>query len=344
MTTTTTTPTPRARRRRGTVAAFGALVLALAACQPGVANLDGPPSSTRLVFSRIGTTLTNTFSVHDVASVRFTNNDADKTLTFSSATFTGPWQLAAAGSVPVTIPASGSADIAIRFVAVSGVRIKTGSVAFATSNAEQPTITLELAGHWEQVSEGAEPTLVNVVNDIYGYRTVIVGPGQSIDNDGHVEAAGDEVLSPLWVRSDPTKPATVRQLAAFHTHGAFAFFQWANAGSTTANLVTVHDDAAAQSILPVDPSGLPTAGSFSPPGAFHLKIDGEDSVDANNNQANDLANGCPGPCGHHVRFWPLKDAAGAVVPHSYLVAMDYDGVNYDFNDNVYLVTNITPSP
>ena len=50
-------------------------------------------------------------------------------------------------------------------------------------------------------------------------------------------------------------------------------------------------------------------------------------------------------CGHHVRFWPLKDRSGNVVPNAYLLAMDYSGntINYDYNDNLYLVTNVKPS-
>jgi hypothetical protein len=43
-----------------------------------------------------------------------------------------------------------------------------------------------------------------------------------------------------------------------------------------------------------------------------------------------------------MRFFPLKDASGAVVPGSYIVAMDYAALNFDFQDNVYLVTNIQP--
>ena len=39
--------------------------------------------------------------------------------------------------------------------------------------------------------------------------------------------------------------------------------------------------------------------------------------------------------GHHMRIWPVRDRAGAIVPSTYLVAMDYSGINYDYNDNVF---------
>ena len=43
-----------------------------------------------------------------------------------------------------------------------------------------------------------------------------------------------------------------------------------------------------------------------------------------------------------MRIWPVRDRAGAIVPSTYLVAMDYSGINYDYNDNVYLVSNMKP--
>lgn len=32
-----------------------------------------------------------------------------------------------------------------------------------------------------------------------------------------------------------------------------------------------------------------------------------------------------------------------VIPNAYIMAMDYAGINYDYNDNVYLITNIKPA-
>ena len=37
-----------------------------------------------------------------------------------------------------------------------------------------------------------------------------------------------------------------------------------------------------------------------------------------------------------------KDRDGNVIPNTYLMAMDYSGINYDYQDNVYLITNIKP--
>jgi hypothetical protein len=43
-----------------------------------------------------------------------------------------------------------------------------------------------------------------------------------------------------------------------------------------------------------------------------------------------------------VRFFPLKNADGQIVADTYLMVMDYNGVNYDYNDNMFLITNIRP--
>ena len=46
-----------------------------------------------------------------------------------------------------------------------------------------------------------------------------------------------------------------------------------------------------------------------------------------------------------MRFFPVRTAAGVVVPNTYVVVMDYpsNDQNFDFNDNVYLISNIRPA-
>ena len=46
--------------------------------------------------------------------------------------------------------------------------------------------------------------------------------------------------------------------------------------------------------------------------------------------------------GHHVRFFAYRDRTGAVVRDTWLMIMDFSGVNYDYNDNVYVVSNLRP--
>ncbi|MCW2620876.1 MAG: domain containing protein, partial [Frankiales bacterium] len=117
---------------------------------------------------------------------------------------------------------------------------------------------------------------------------------------------------------------------------------------TPSSLATIGTSAGvdAQSVLP-HRSGASTlvTGSFTPATqstAFGFRVDGEWSEDSRNDQTKDTANGCVAPCGHHMRFFPAYDRAGNILPNSWIVGMDYAGINYDYQDNLYLVTNMRP--
>ena len=73
-------------------------------------------------------------------------------------------------------------------------------------------------------------------------------------------------------------------------------------------------------------------------------MDGEWGDPRRNSQTADRNNGCARPCGQHLRFYQARDRAGAVMPGTYFVIMDYAGINYDYNDNVYVLTNLKPAP
>ena len=46
--------------------------------------------------------------------------------------------------------------------------------------------------------------------------------------------------------------------------------------------------------------------------------------------------------GHFTRMFVALDADGNVIPNTYLVIQDYTGINYDYNDNMFVVSGITP--
>jgi hypothetical protein len=75
---------------------------------------------------------------------------------------------------------------------------------------------------------------------------------------------------------------------------------------------------------------------------FGLKVAAEFSEPARNNVAKDRQNGCTGTCGHHVRFWQAKDRAGVAIPGSFIIGMDSASVNYDYQDDVFLISNVAP--
>lgn len=308
-----------------------------------IENLDGVPFSDRLVFSRIGS-LTNPPSngVHNLATVRV-KNIGNGSLQITGLPITGLWELASNITLPTAIAAGGQLDVPVRFRATSG-DIHNGTLTIQSNDADESNKVVQLSGFWQSVSEGGqEPSLSEIVK-VYGYQTVIVGSGQKLNQHGFVQAVGDEVLSPYWQRANTSQPVKVRQLAAYHTQGNTATLHWHNKGSNTLNTIFTHAGIDGQTLLPHKNGSttLPAEGTFTPGTTFGLKVDNEWSDPTKNNQTADRNNGCPGPCGHHVRFWPVKDRQGVVIPDTWLMSMDYSGINYDYNDNVYLISNIKP--
>jgi fibronectin type 3 domain-containing protein/glucose/arabinose dehydrogenase len=312
--------------------------------QINVTNLDGAPFPDRMVFSRIGSLASPPSNgVHDRATVRISNTGSGS-LSINSLTLSGPWQLVSPPALPATIAPGGQLDVTVRFVAESGSTYQ-GSLTIGSNDSATPSQVVQLAGWWQSQSEnGLEPNLVTIVNTILGYKTTLLNPGQSINRQGRVETAGEEVLSAYWQRVDTSKPVSVRQLDAFHTQGNTATLFWHQRDSTTTNAVLTHAGIDGQTLLPRlnGSTTAPAAATFTPSTSFGLKIDTEWSDDTKNDQSADKTNGCPSPCGHHVRFWPARDRAGNRIADTWIVGMDYSGINYDYQDNVYLISNIKP--
>ncbi|WP_216324491.1 malectin domain-containing carbohydrate-binding protein [Deinococcus aestuarii] len=321
-------------------------------------NLDAVPGSDRLVFSRIGPLANPPGNrVHDGVTLRL-NNPGDRDVRVTGLPVTGPWTVTPAptGSAPLTVPAGGSLDLTVRFTAEG-----PGNV---TNHLHEGKLTVvwdggsaavTLAGLWQSLSEsGVEPN-VDEIRRAFGYTFNFVDPGTpvgdsqvipALDRYGEVAPNGDEVIAPYWQRADAARPVTVTQLAAYHTQGNRATLAWYAKGGRSAQNVVTSDGASAQSVLPNGQGGAGlAAGSFAPPGTFGLVVDNQEWSDPTYNaHGPDLRAGCKGPCGQHLRFWPVRDSAGQPVPNTYFMVMDYAGINYDYNDNLYLISNLRPAP
>ena len=315
-----------------------------------VQNLDGVPFNDRLAFSRIGS-LSNPPSangVKDEGTVRVQNTGSGL-LEITDLTIDGPFELIAPPtSYPIEVLPGSATDIGVRFIAESGGTdngVHTGGLTITTTDADTPTLDVELAGFWQSVSEGGQEPNFSEIAEVFGYGTDILNPGEQLNNEGRIERVGDEVLSPYWTRLDDGQPVTVRQLAAYHSCcNNTATVYWHSKGSNSTSGIATHNGSWAQTLLPPQQGSTtaPAAGSFSPNGAFGFKVDPEWSDPTKNNTSPDDCSAGPDTCGHHVRFWPAEDRAGNTIPGTFLMTMDYSGINYDFNDNVYLVTNVQP--
>ena len=248
-----------------------------------------------------------------------------------------------------------SFDITLKFVAhglppghsgnetddPTGVRASRGAtwIGHLTVNTDSPTSpvsTCTLAGWWQLENENnEEPSLGTLVNTLFGYQTTILNPGQQLNTGGAPTPIGEEILSAFWTQADSSKPVSVRQIAAWHTQGHTAQMSYYIRNGSQKAIVN-HDGVMGQSLMPML-GGRPSAATFNTTGTFGFRVDTEWSDDKSNKP------GTPTDKGHHIRFFPLRDAAGNTVPDTYLMCIDYQARNFDFQDNVYIISNIKPA-
>ncbi|MDP9292482.1 MAG: hypothetical protein M3O82_08985, partial [Verrucomicrobiota bacterium] len=308
-----------------------------------VTNLDVAPYPDRMVFSRIGSlTSPPPNEVHDRASLKFQNTGSTP-LQITGFSFSGPWALSTPVTLPFSIAPGGQTTIQIVFQSAS-VRNQNGSLTIQSDDPISPNKLIELAGFWQSLPENDEEPSVPELAALFGYNFSVVGPNQALSNKGQLEMVGDEVLSSYWVRAAPASPVSVRQLDAFHSQNDTATIYWYPQGSpSSSSVIGVQDANDAQTVFPrAVGSTSVMQGSFNPSGSFGLHVDSEWSDPALTSHTADLKNGGVEPVGHHVRFWPVRDRLGLLMPNTWFMAMDYSGINYDFNDNVYLITNMRP--
>lgn len=318
-----------------------------AATGPDIAleNLDGAPFADRLIFNRIDN---YGGATHRRVTLRI-RNVGDSALSISSLPISGPWQLDPAIPLPTSIPTNNYLDVTVRFDATSG-DVHNGTLTINSNDHDEAGVVVQLSGFWQSLPENDQEPGIGQIIRVFGYTTELVSAGQRLNRQGLVDAVGEEVLSPYWRRADTSKPVTIRQLSAFHSccdPATAATVRWHAKGSSSTTTLFKHAVVDGQSLLPRkgdangEPAG-PAIATFTPGSTFGFNVDGEWSDPTLNNQSEDQNNGCSGACGHHVRFWPARDRQGALIPNTYIMAGDYNGINYDYNDNVYLISNVTP--
>ncbi|MDV6375365.1 malectin domain-containing carbohydrate-binding protein [Deinococcus arenicola] len=306
-------------------------------------SLDGGPFADRMVFSRIGSLSSPPGNgVHDRAVLRVKNSGSGD-LQITGLPLTDGWVLESAPALPLTLRAAEVLDLKLRFVA-QDVQVHSGTLSVVSNDPTASNKAMQLAGLWQSQSENnAEPSLEQIMQDGFGFKTAFA-PGSNVNQQGRVTPQGDEVIAPYWQRADPSQPVAVQQLAAYHTQGDSTALKWFAKGSGTENVVMIHAGADGQTVLPRLSNSPDLARStFSPAQTFGLKVDFENSDPALNYQDLDVRHGCAAPCGQHVRFFVARDRSNQILPNTYLLIMDYEGINYDYNDNIYLINNLKPA-
>ncbi|MDX1990945.1 MAG: Ig-like domain-containing protein [bacterium] len=293
--------------------------------------------NTIVATSRINSGLSGHRS-HDTVTLRIYNVDAANPLYITGITISSPNDFEVLGTTVLTIPPSSTYDMQVRMKTNSGsAGARNATMTLATSDPNNPNYVMYLNGSYLPTpSEGNEPSITQILGT-FGFTTDL-----SLPLSGQYVAHGDEVLGFRWRRANGSQPVYVRQLAAFHdccSNGTTFTLSGAGGGSMT------HDASDGVSMLPLrsgqnNPAELvlnPTANTFTIDVGGFSTDECESALDG------------AGICNAHgLRLFKLRDYLGALVPNSYVLIQDSltgncgPNSNCDWNDNVYIITNIEP--
>ena len=202
-----------------------------------------------------------------------------------------------------------------------------------------------------------------LINDLFGYKTNLgTLPNGGLQSPApNSSLAGEEVRAPYWEAANPASPVTALQLAAFYPccgGGTFPLTLTRRGGGALASMSPLNRYK--QSILPRQRNGKLTQLSMNASAPFEVRVAGYSS-NPRSGRGKNLG----------VRFWPLRDRSGRAFPNTYIVAQDFVqngcngfgvptappppddddddlptqiiGSNCDYQDNLYIMTNIQPA-
>ena len=305
-------------------------------------NLEGRTQGTlapgfyddHLVFSRIGSGYYGGMEFYEKTTLRILNTGTQETLNITNLELSPGFALPG-GETSLTVAPGEFYDLEVAFTEDSGEKgVRRGTLTLSSNDAETPAQTVTLAGVYMVVPEaGAEVSPQQLMN-AFDLKIYIPLP---LSAEPTSPLAGSEVRSKLWTRVDPQKPVYVRQIAAFH-HCCRLQHKFEISGPGGGSFENLRING--QSILPHNSGGLdPAEMLVNPTAPFAINI-------AEYTTNSDDGIGLLG-----IRFWPVRDRQNVLLDDTYLVIQDFvqngcgtNVANCDYNDNVYIVTNIAPVP
>jgi hypothetical protein len=324
------------------------------------------PGSTTIMFSSIEHQNATLGDVqHDSNTLTLTNT-GEQPLTITALTLSNTTSFNETESTPLpaTLAAGGSMTVTINYFDASipsstynetadpvqpqGGGFESATLTIASNDPVTSSRVLTLAAYEQYHSEyQEEPSLQTIVNLLAGYGTDIAPQGtseltQSLATTGSSPTYyGEETISGYWQEADPSHPVGVVQLDAWHTQGGSDQLEYTAQGSTSGTSILNQASDDAQTLFPLNSSGNWATGSFTDANIFGF----EELGGGNTEYSDDSLNSLQTAGGHHWRFFPVRDAAGNLVPNTYIGCMDYSSTeaNYDFQDNAYIFTNIHPA-
>jgi hypothetical protein len=214
------------------------------------------------------------------------------------------------------------------------------------------------------VQNNFEPTLGQILTTL-GYR-LNVGQAQNDWNPNTsmmattlpgLEANTDEVAAPLFVKATTTGAVTMQLVARFSPVGVLPYGFYPSSSSTTRTTVgTMSMVADAQTSdkarMVYPPLAAGSATTFDPGSSpFGIWIYSDQKTEMFNEGGNP-ANGdfdfsqdaLNTPTNvHRMKTYPLRDATGAAIAYSYLVAVEEAG-NGDYQDYMFVLGNVNVAP
>lgn len=325
----------------------------------------------RLHFSWLENPVQNGFSRHMKGDAVVTiSNTGTASLQVLDALIDGPFKLANPSVFNnLTIAAGQSVNVTVQFdraqytpptTNVNGTSTTfDGKLTLVTNDQDSPVAEIDMSGFWQQTYENGQEPNVNEIWHVFGFGNRIEGlslfdgGGGSTLNTNDIYAKNDatEILSPYWQLADGVTTAKATQLAAFHgvTQAAVTIH---NPGSTGTSLqLWNHTSADNQRILPMivgnanvystktfTRADIPD--SWAGDDVFGITMAGL-STDPRLNPRGGVV--VPGTQqGHTVKMFQAYDEDGNILQNVYLGIMDYTGINYDFNDNLFIFEGIKP--
>lgn len=268
-----------------------------------------------------------------------------------------------ATKLAIIAPSGGSANIAPGAELTVGLRLLTDNAALGPAPAQDDGATVlnaELSvsggGFAVTVRQYAliltyvelEPTFGQIMRAFPGYSSNLPDwlPDDANPNPGSplpgVVPDTDEVNAPAFERLDPSQPVTLQPLARFSPPGTMPFGCYSpgnvNARTTVATMAEQDDPHTNDKSRLLDPPLLSGSTSFEPADAkfgiwmLPAGVGLLTSADTD---------GFDGQ--HRIRAFTLRDAAGAVIPGSFLLGGEEAG-NGDYQDYVFVLGNVKPAP
>ena len=237
-----------------------------------------------------------------------------------------------------------------------------GSLTIHSNDADTPTTQIQLAGFWQARDEGGWEPNLNEIWRVFGFGnhidglSTLDGGGESVlqDFDLYRAVNDEEVLSRYWQLADGVQSAKVTQLAALHGYSGALLALHAPGDKGERTSLMNHDSLYSQSFLPHVANGNYATATFDR-GRIPDSWAGDDVFGisvanlSTDPSLNPHGGGTP-PAedasierGYTVRVFQAYDSEHNAIPDTYFVVMDYTGINYDYNDNVYLIQGIQPA-